>query len=293
MQAALLPDRGVVKVHGEDSRRFLNGLLTADIEHLTPGLARYAALLSPQGKIVVDFLVTEASTEDGGGFFIDCPRVLAPDLAEKFGFYKLRAKVTIENLSDKLSVMTFWNGGGQSEYGLTYADPRHTALGSRVILPPDAAADAVKDLGAALTDTAAYESHRIGLGIPRGGQDFSYGDTFPHEADMDQLAGIDFQKGCYVGQEVVSRVEHRASARKRIVPISYAEFAPISGLQVVAGEKEIGHLHSTANKRGLAMLRLDRAAEAIGAGLALTAGGVEIKLVKPDWARFDFPGERP
>ena len=115
-----------------------------------------------------------------------------------------------------------------------------------------------------LADADAYEAHRIALGVPRGGMDFTYGDTFPHEADMDQLGGVDFDKGCYVGQEVVSRVEHRSSARSRVVPVAYDEFAPSSGLPVMAGEKEIGTLVSTAKGRGLAMLRLDRARRCAG-----------------------------
>ncbi len=292
MQAALLTDRGVVKVTGDDARHFLNGLVTTDIGNLTPGAARYAALLTPQGKIVVDFLVTEASPGDGGGFFLDCPRALAPATVEKLQFYRLRAKVVIEDLSDRLGVLVVWGGPARdSEFGLSYPDPRLAALGSRIILAPETAAEAAADLGATLEDVAAYEAHRIALGIPRGGFDFIYGDTFPHEADMDQLAGIDFHKGCYVGQEVVSRVEHRATARKRLVPVSYVDYAPSSGLQVLAGDKEIGQLYSTANKRGLAMLRLDRAAEALSAGTPITAGGIEIRLVKPDWAQFDFPGE--
>ena len=108
---------------------------------------------------------------------------------------------------------------------------------------------------------------------------------------MDQLAGVDFEKGCYVGQEVVSRVEHRASARSRVVPIAYDDFAPISGLPVMAGEKQVGFLGSTANKRGLALLRLDRVADAIAAATPLTAGGIAIHPVKPAWARFNFPGD--
>ncbi|MGI8524767.1 MAG: YgfZ/GcvT domain-containing protein [Pseudolabrys sp.] len=291
MQAALLPDRGVVKVAGDDSRGFLNGLITGDMNKVTPGQARFAALLTPQGKIVADFIVAEVDPADGSGFFLDCPRALAPALVEKFNFYKLRAKVVAEDLSHSLGVMAFWDDRGLSEYGLAYADPRLPALGTRVMLPPHLAAEAAADLGATLVDAEKYDAHRIALGIPRGGLDFSYGGTFPHEADMDQLAGVDFDKGCYVGQEVVSRVEHRASARKRVVPISYAEFAPISGLQILAGEKEVGSLHSTANRRGLAMVRLDRAADAIAAGTPLTSGGIEIKLVKPSWAQFEFPGD--
>jgi len=161
----------------------------------------------------------------------------------------------------------------------------------RVMLPPDLATEAAADLGATLVSAEAYEAHRIALGVPRGGHDFIYGDTFPHEADMDQLAGVDFEKGCYVGQEVVSRVEHRATARSRVVPIAYDDFAPIPGLAVVAGDKPVGMIGSAANGRGLALLRLDRVADAQSAGTPLTAGGIVLRVVRPDWATFAWPGE--
>jgi hypothetical protein len=178
-----------------------------------------------------------------------------------------------------------------SEYGLSYADPRLRALGTRTILPPEVAAEAAADLGATLTNADAYDAHRIALGVPRGGLDFIYGDTFPHETDMDQLGGVDFDKGCYVGQEVVSRVEHRSNARSRIVPIAYDEFAPSSGLPVVAGDKQIGMLCSTAKGRGLALLRLDRVSDALAAGTPLTCGNIPIRVMKPQWAKFPWPGE--
>jgi tRNA-modifying protein YgfZ len=292
MQAALLPDRGVVKVTGEDARKFLNGLLTNDMARVAPGAARYAALLTPQGKIIVDFIVAEAAAEDGGGFFLDCPRALAPALTEKLNFYKLRAKVLVEDLSAALGVMAVWEGAALSDYGLSYADPRLPALGTRTMLPPDVAAEAAADIGASLVEPEAYEAYRIALGVPRGGLDFVYGDTFPHEADFDQLNGVDFDKGCYVGQEVVSRVEHRASARSRIVPIAYDDFAPPAGAAVMAGEKEIGRLGSTAKGRGLALLRLDKVADALAAGTPLTSGNMPIRLAKPDWAKFPWPGEQ-
>ena len=246
MQAALLPDRGVVKVVGDDARRFLNGLVTNDVAAIAPGKPRFAALLTPQGKIIVDFIIAEAPAEDGGGFFLDCPRALAGTLVEKLNFYKLRAKVICEDLSEVLGVMAVWDGSAESEYGLSYADPRLPTLGSRIMLPPHLAAEAAADLNATMVSADTYEAHRIRLGVPRGGLDFIYGDTFPHEADMDQLGGVDFEKGCYVGQEVVSRVEHRASARSRIVPITYEEFAPSSGLPIMARGKQIGTLGSTA-----------------------------------------------
>lgn len=291
MQAALLPDRGVIKVAGDDARRFLNGLVTNDVDKVAPGKACYAALLTPQGKIIADFMMTEAAAEDGGGFFLDVPKALAGTLVEKLGFYKLRAKIVVEDLSAALGVMAVWDGGATSDYGLSYADPRLEALGWRIMLPPQLAAEAADDLGATPVAPEAYEAHRIALGMPRGGEDFAYGDTFPHEADMDQLAGVDFDKGCYVGQEVVSRVEHRASARSRIVPVAYDEFAPSSGLAVMAGEKQVGTLGSTAQGRGLALLRLDRVEDALAAGLPLTCGGIAVRVVKPDWARFPWPGE--
>ena len=291
MQAALLPDRGVVKVVGDDARRFLNGLVTNDMANVTPGKPRFAALLTPQGKIIVDFIIAEAPAEDGGGFFLDCPRALALTLVEKLNFYKLRAKVICEDLSEVLGVMAIWDGTADSEYGLSYPDPRLPVLGSRVILPPHLAAEAAADLSATLVNADTYEVHRIAVAVPRGGLDFVYGDTFPHEADMDQLGGVDFDKGCYVGQEIVSRVEHRARARSRVVPIVYEEFAPSSGLPVMAGGKQVGTLGSTAKGRGLALLRLDRVEDALTAGMPLQAGGIALRAVKPAWAKFDWPGE--
>ena len=291
MQVALLPDRGVVKVAGDDARGFLNGLVTNDIAKVAPSKPRFAALLTPQGKIIVDFIVAEAPSNDGGGFFLDCPRALASALVEKLNFYKLRAKVICEDLSNVLGVMAIWDGTAESEYGLSYPDPRLPALGSRIMLPPHLAEEAAADLGGMLAGADAYEAHRIALGVPRGGLDFIYGDTFSHEADMDQLNGVDFGKGCYIGQEVVSRVEHRASARSRVVPIVYDEFAPSSGLPVMAGDRQIGTLGSTAKGHGLALMQLDRIGDALAAGATIEAGGIAIRAVKPAWAKFDWPGE--
>lgn len=289
MNAALLPDRGVVKVAGEDARRFLNGILTADIAMVAPGTARYAALLTPQGKVIVDFLITEAAAADGGGFFLDCPKALAVTLVERLNFYKLRAKVVAEDLSEVLGVLAVWGGKAETEYGLCYPDPRLGELGNRVMLPPHLAQDAAKDLGAALVNAEQYEAHRIALAIPRGGVDFIYGDTFPHEADLDQLGAVDFDKGCYVGQEVVSRVEHRATARSRVVAVAYDDFAPVPGTAVTAGEKSLGWLGSSANGRALALLRLDRVEDAFSKGEPITAGGLPVRPLKPSWANFDFP----
>ncbi len=289
MKSSLLPDRGVVKVVGDGARNFLHGLVTADVLKLEPGAARFCALLTPQGKIIVDFILAEAPAADGGGFFLDVPRALAVALVDKLNLYKLRAKLIVEDLSEVLGVMAVWDGAGETEYGLCYPDPRLAALGMRIMLPPHLAGAAAGELGATIVAASEYETHRIALGVPRGGLDFSYGDSFPHETDMDQLGGVDFAKGCYVGQEVVSRIEHRGIARARIVPVRYADAAPEAGTAVLAGERQVGVMGSAAAGHGLALLRLDRVAEAFSEAKALSAGGIALTLAKPEWARFAFP----
>jgi folate-binding protein YgfZ len=291
MKAAILPDRGVVKVAGDDAGKFLNGLVTADMGKVTPTQSAFAALLTPQGKIIVDFILTAAEPGDGGGFYLDCPRVLAPALTERLAFYKLRAKVTVADVSGELGVLAIWDDGGSTEAGLCYRDPRLPELGTRCILPPALAAEAASGLGAKLVAAADYEAHRIELGVPRGGTDFIYGDAFPHETDMDQLKGVDFAKGCFVGQEVVSRIEHRGTARTRVVPVAFEGPPPEAGIAVMAGEKNVGVMGSGVIGRGLAALRLDRVEDALTSATPLVAGGITVRLVKPAWARFAFPGE--
>src|SRR6202166_173126 len=157
MKAAFLPDRGVVKVTGADARDFLNGLVTTDVSLLRPGLGRFGALLTPQGKITTDFLITEAPAGHGGGFLIDCPRALAQTLADKLGFYKLRAKVAVENLSDNLGVLAAWDGEPVTKPDLAFADPRKPALGWRILVPEELAQQVADLIGAELVDSAAYE----------------------------------------------------------------------------------------------------------------------------------------
>jgi tRNA-modifying protein YgfZ len=281
MKAAFLPDRGVVKVSGESAREFLNGLVTTDVMLIRPGLARFGALLTPQGKIVVDFLLTEASSGDGGGFLIDCPRALAQALADKLGFYKLRAKVAIENLSDSIGVLAAWGGELTTMPDLAFADPRQPTLGWRILVPEELAQKVADLIGAELVASAAYDAHRIASGVPRGGLDFIYGDAFPHETNMDHLHGVDFDKGCYVGQEVVSRMQHRGTARTRTVRVIVDGPSPEPGATVLAGDKAVGSMGSTAGGHGLALVRTDRVADALQAGLPLTSGGIAIRLAEP------------
>ena len=285
MKAAFLPDRGAIKVSGEGARDFLNGLVTTDVGLIQPGLGRFGALLTPQGKIVADFLITEAPSGHGGGFLIDCPRALAQGLTDKLGFYKLRAKVVVENLSDSLGVLAAWDGEPGMKPDLTFSDPRNEKLGWRILMPAELAPKAASLIGADLVECAVYEAHRIACGAPRGGIDFMYGDAFPHETNMDRLHGVDFDKGCYVGQEVVSRMQHRGTARTRIVRLILEHSPPEAGVAIVAGDKQVGTMGSSAGGIGLGLLRIDRAADALDTGVPLTAGGIAIRLAEPDDVR--------
>ena len=273
IKAAELADRGVLRVAGEEAADFLQGLLTNDVKSLAVGAARYAALLSPQGKILFDFLLLRVPAEQGTAFLIDCPAERLGELAKRLGFYRLRAKVTITDDSADLAVVAFWDAPpSEAPGGFLYLDPRDPRLGHRAILPRAAAAVA----GGGRADE--YEAHRIRLGVPRGGVDFAYADVFPQDANLDLLNGVDFEKGCYVGQEVVSRMRHRGALRKRIVRLALTGAAPARGTPVLAGETPVGVLGSAANGLALALVRLDRVDDALAAGGAFTAGGVGIKI---------------
>lgn len=267
----LLDDRGVIDARGPDAGKFLHGLVTNDIVGLAPGEARFAALLSPQGKILFDFIVFAATPEQ---YYLDCPRALADALLKRLNLYKLRAKVDLANRSDALAVIAF-EGAGAPTGATTLAsapDPR-ADFGGRALV----ARDAVTATG----DRADYEARRIGLGLPMGGVDFAYGDAFPHEADMDLFNGLDFGKGCYVGQEVVSRMKHRGAIRKRVVRYRAEGDAPPAGETIRAGETEIGVTGSCVRNEGLALARLDRLTEALAKGETPTAAGVALSFDAP------------
>lgn len=287
MTAAHLVDRGVIRVSGADARGFLQGVLTSDIDAVTPAQAGYGALLTPQGKIISDCFVIAIPDEDGGGFLLDAPLLQTQDLMKRLKLYKLRAMVALDDLTAASAVIASCDGAAlPDEAGLVYADPRLPALGQRAITDREDVATV------APADMEDYHARRIGLGVPDGGRDFIYGDAFPHEALLDQTGGVSFRKGCYIGQEVVSRMQHRGTARTRIVPIVFSEgLVTEMGVEATAGGKTLGRVGSCANGRGLALLRLDRVADAIAAGERLDAGGLAFTLEKPGFIRFPFPGE--
>ena len=289
-QATALADRGVLRVAGPDAHKFLQGVLTNDLDKLDQGSAIHAGLLSPQGKVLFDFFVIrQANGPDGSCFFVEAPKACLAALAKRLSFYRLRARVEIVETPD-FTVAAVWEGVPQTlKGGIAFADPRLPELGWRVLLPEGASVD---DLACSEPGENSYHARRIVLGVPEGGRDYPFGDTFPHEALFDQLNGVDFKKGCFVGQEVVSRMEHRGSTRKRVVPVEGD--APLrTGTEVTAGELPVGTIGTVDGKFGLALLRLDRAEAALSKGTPLRAGDVTLALRRPAFATFDVPEALP
>lgn len=273
--AGVLPDRGIVRVSGEDAAAFLDRLVTSDLDGLQAGAARHAALLSPQGKVLFEFLVVD---NGDGGFLLDCLASVAPDLVKRLSLYKLRAKVEIADISASHAVVLTGSGEGEPAPvagAVAYADPRSAALPARAIVARDAIP--------APPPASDYDARRIAARVPEAGRDYALGEVVPHEALLDRTGGVSFSKGCYVGQEIVSRMEHRGTARKRFVRVALAADAalPAMGTEIRAGEALAGVMGSSvvaADGRGLglALLRLDRLAEFAEKRLPLVAGDVTV-----------------
>jgi folate-binding protein YgfZ len=266
MKTALLEDRSLVAVSGAEARGFLQGLITNDIEKVSPGSAIYAALLTPQGKVLFDFLIAEGE----GALLIDCAVASRDALVKRLSMYRLRAKITIEP-RDQLAVLVGLTGRPALR-GITFDDPRHPGLGHRSI---GARAEMPTDVGT----SADYHKHRLDLGIPEGA-DFGSDKIFALDGDLDELHAVSFEKGCYVGQELTARMKHRGTARKRLLPISAEASLPQSGT-LKAGARDIGEITSVYGARGFASIRLDRLEEA--GGDAIDANGVRANVIKPAW----------
>ena len=277
---AHLPSRAVISISGEEASTFLNGLITADMEEVDAGKAAYGALLTPQGKILFDFFILK----DGERYLVDCSAAQKADLIKRLTFYKLRAKVDIGDESNAVGVVAGWDGAALP--GIAYADPRADAAGLRAFASAGELAS-VADAG-----EAAYDEHRISLGLADTDQDIGSGELFPHEANFDQINGVNFTKGCYVGQEVVSRMRHKAKVRKRIV-IAESGNGPLgSGAEITTDGKVSGSVLSASGDKGLALIRLDRLEDAYSGGGEVSAGGAPVSFAKPEWGTFDMPEKR-
>jgi tRNA-modifying protein YgfZ len=271
---AALPDRGVVCVNGTDAAKLLQGLITNDLDAVpSEGDATHAGLLTPQGKILFDFFVVKCRD----GFLLDVASSKVAELVKRITMYKLRADVSVEDVSTEYMVMALWgehpSSSGETIGSISFADPRAEALGIRILAEAAFAADIASATNGFDETAQAYHAHRISLGVPEGGKDYAFGDAYPHEADFDLFNGVSFTKGCYVGQEVVARMQNKTVVRKRVVQVTGVS-ALISGSDIMLGDAVIGQIGSINGASALAMLRLDRAVEALDKGLALTANGV-------------------
>ncbi len=290
--AVMLNSRGLLQVAGPDARGFLQGLISNDVDKLAPGRALWAAFLTPQGKYLHDFFLTTAPGEES--ILIDCEAARLDDLTRRLGIYKLRAQVELTDVSDDFRVAALFGADALAALGLpaepgtaapfgggiAYTDPRLAALGARAVLPRSGAEDVLVNAGFTHAEFASYDQLRIPLGVPDGSRDLEVERATLLENGFNELHGIDWDKGCFVGQEITSRMKYRALVKRRLVPVEIDGPAPEPGTPVMAGGKEAGVMRSANGGMGLALLRLENLED------ALSAGDARVTPKKPAWAEF-------
>lgn len=273
-------ERAVIDVTGETAEDFLQNLVTSDLDLLGPAEARPSALLTPQGKILFDFLVSRIA----GGLRLDAAATVRGDLLKRLTLYRLRAKVALD--APDVAVFAVWDETPSTDQVVDRRFP--DGLVSRVYgTAPDDSVSAYP---------AAFANLRIRAGIAEAGSDFPSADAFPHDVLLDGNGGVSFKKGCFIGQEVVSRMQHRGTARRRIMLVKAEEpLAP--GIEIVAEGKPVGTVLASisgnedgvAAGTGMAMIRIDRLAAALDRGVPVTAGGVPVTATVPPWAGYALP----
>jgi folate-binding protein YgfZ len=282
--------RGILALSGEEARSFLQGLVTNDVTRVTPQRAIWAALLTPQGRYLHDFFIVEAPE---GALWLDCEAERRQDLMRRLTIYKLRAKLRIADATAELAVVRLWGRGAAERLGLppepgaaqaagggvAFTDPRDARLGARAILPRSEAAVLADRLGVAAGTAEQHTTLRLALGVPEGGRDLEPEKALPMESRFDLLDGIDWQKGCYVGQELTARMKYRALVKKQLLPVAIDGTAPEPGTPVLLDGEEAGAMRSSSQGYGLALLRLEKVEAA--AGRPLTAGAARLKVLRP------------
>ena len=286
MPTARLANRTVIQVAGPDAEHFLQNIVTTDLDKLHEGEARPGALLSPQGKILFDFLISRAG---GDALLLDTRADAADDFLRRLTLYKLRAKLDISQQDQMLVSASWQEESDDSETDSTASQTDSTWLRD-TRFPPEARV--TRCYGAALPADATmtdWDVLRVRHGIAESGADYALGDAFPHDVLLDQTGGVGFRKGCYVGQEVVSRMQHRGTARRRVMIARGEAALPPSGTEVQANGRAIGAIAGGIGRHGLAVMRIDRVKDALDAGHAVTAEGVPLTLSIPDWAGYALP----
>ena len=272
MPSTTLENRAFIALSGDEAEDFLQGIITTDVPSIGLGESYPGALLTPQGKIMFEFMI--ARTEDG--FLVETHAGSGDALAKRLTLYRLRAKVTIVK-RDETATGLFW-GETAPQAGLR--DMRFAKAGIDLFRVPGAAGD---------SELSAYTALRIANGISGGAEDGAATDYFPHDLLMDRNGGLNFKKGCYVGQEVVSRMQHRSTARRRLVTVTSGAALPAAGTAISVGGREIGTLRIVEGNSGLAVVRIDKAGEAMAEDVTIMAGDVAVTLALPAWSGLEFP----
>jgi len=288
----VLEDRGVLTVAGEDRQAFLQGLVSNDVTKVAGPRAIYASLLTAQGRFLHDFFIAER----GGAFVLDAEAARLDDLRRRLTLYRLRSKVTLAAAGD-LAVIALFGERALSSLGLTdepgraqplgdgvvFVDPRLARLGARAILPRSGI-DQLAAMGFTAATSADYDAMRLALGVPDGSRDLPVEQALLLENGFDELHGVDWQKGCYVGQEVTARMKYRALVRKRLTTVRIEGDTPPPGTPVLLDGEEAGEMRTALGGQGLALLKLEMVERADREGRSLTAGGAALTPIKPAWA---------
>ncbi|BBD36994.1 aminomethyltransferase [Aminobacter sp. Y103A] len=276
MPTAILADRAIIDVSGPDAEHFLQNILTLDLDALGRNEAKPGALLAPQGKIMFDFLVSR-STDNA--LRLECRADIADDFVRRLMLYRLRAKADISKQDQPIVAITWQDDSAASQTDSTVRDSRF----QQPVFRHYGAAPATN------TTEADWHTFRIDNGVAESGADYALADAFPHDVLLDQMGGVGFRKGCFIGQEVVSRMQHRGTARRRVLLVSATTALPAPGTEIKADGKVLGALGSVDGSNGLAIARIDRVKAALDAGSAITAGDVTVALAIPAWASFTYP----
>lgn len=276
MSSAFLIDRSLIHVSGTGAADFLQNLITPDLDSLSEGEARAGALLTPQGKIMFEFLIWRSAD----GYVLETGADQQEQLLRRLTMYKLRAPVELAAENDA-GVSVYWNEPCPAG---AISDSRFSKAGIELFRLPGASATA---------DASAYDELRVAHGIAVAGADYQLQDAFPHDVLMDVNEGVSFKKGCFVGQEVVSRMKHRGTARRRVVVVTAVTDLPASGTEILASGKPLGTMGTVSGKRGLAIIRTDRAADAMASGAEIVAGDVTVTVALPAWSGLSFPSTDP
>ncbi len=305
INATLLQNRGVLAISGGDAREFLQGLVSNDLSRVSPTQAIYAALLTPQGRYLHDFFILEKD----GVFFLDCEAKRRNDLMRRLKAYTLRSEVSLTDASSNYSVAVLMGKDAIEKLGLSeipgetpgaatafgggvaYGDPRLAELGARALLSRDDAEAAIKGAGFSLGGEEDYERLRLELGIPDGSRDMEVEKALLLENGFDELHGVDWDKGCYMGQELTARTKHRGLVKKRLMPVTVDGPLPAPGTSILLGEAEAGTVTSGLGTRALALLRLEAIESAQAQGEALMAGEARLAPQRPDWMKIETAEE--